>query len=137
MGLSARCMWICWGGAPGRAIWRIGIRGQGKQNVYLQLCRGWCWDLTEYKGDVITQEFMTYLRRLPTSSPDGSAVVPTGTANGATYWLNYLTLRGGQPEDMQRAILGSAEYVVVASEKAFWDGDTVEGDFERWWEVVS
>ncbi len=75
----------------------------------------------EYFQNSISGWFYNLLRRFPSTPPDSSRLIPLGTPFGAQDFVNFWNA-GGNPADIQVAILASPEYINIAVTKAFWGG---------------
>jgi Domain of unknown function (DUF4214)/FG-GAP-like repeat len=72
-------------------------------------------------GDTFSSWEGQFLRRFADTQPDNSRLYPAGTVPDslgmAIAWAG-----GARPEDLLAGLLGSAEYMQVARDKAFWNG---------------
>src|SRR5262249_25571038 len=75
----------------------------------------------EYYQNTISQWYLSWLRRLPSTPADSSRLIPAGTPYGAQMWVNSWAA-GANPADIQVALVSSAEYMELARTKAFWTG---------------
>jgi hypothetical protein len=70
----------------------------------------------------LTEWFYTYLARYP-QTPSYQGRILTATSPFSAQGFVDAWAAGANPEDLQAAILGSSEYLLLAREKAFWTGD--------------
>jgi hypothetical protein len=75
----------------------------------------------EYYENLLSGWYFALLRRLPSTPATLSRLIELGTPFGAQNFVNFLR-SGGQPADVQVAILASPEYINLAHTKAFWGG---------------
>src|SRR5262249_10210625 len=76
---------------------------------------------TEYFQNLLSQYYLPDLPRLPSTPPDSSRLIPPAGGFGPQAFLNGL-LAGGNPADIQTAIIASPEYLAIALNKSFWTG---------------
>ena len=76
----------------------------------------------EYFKLTLTEWFYAYLARYP-QTPSYQGRIITATSPFTAQAFADAWAAGANPEDLQAAILGSSEYLLLAREKAFWLGD--------------
>ncbi len=83
---------------------------------------------SEYRRNLLDSWHVAYWRRLANTQDDLSALSIPGATYGAQDWENYLEA-GGNPENIQVAMLVNSEYLNIAHYKSIWLGkrwDTLE-----------